>query len=54
MNIPMKKDELGWWVISGEMLIEILRRAASGEDPDMLYTEAYANCIIERDGGEET
>lgn len=34
---------LGWWAISGEALIEALRRASSGEDPDLLYAELYAN-----------
>lgn len=38
----------GWWVISGETLIDLLRRAANGEDPNMLYAEAYANSKIER------
>jgi len=34
---------LGWWAIKGEALLELLRRAARGEDPDLLYAEAYAN-----------
>ena len=38
----------GWWVISGEMLMEILRRAANGEDADLLYAETYANSMVER------
>ena len=34
---------MGWWVISGEALIAMLRRAHNGEDPDLLYAEEYAN-----------
>lgn len=39
--------DLGWWSISGEGLLDLLRRAYAGEDPDMLYAEEYANA--ERD-----
>ncbi len=41
---------MDWWCISGEGLLSLLRRAASGEDPDLLYAEAYANSRIERLG----
>lgn len=34
---------MGWWVISGEQLMELLVRVASGEDPDAVYLEHYAN-----------
>ena len=34
---------LGWWAISGEALIDALRRVAAGEDPDLIYAELYAN-----------
>lgn len=34
---------LGWWAISGEALLEMLRRVADGEDPDLVYAEEYAN-----------
>jgi len=34
---------MGWWVISGEALLEMLRRARDGEDPDLIYAEEYAN-----------
>lgn len=37
-------DGLGWWVISGDGLLEMLRRVEAGEDPDMVYAEEYANC----------
>ena len=39
---------LGWWTIKGEALLDLLRRAAAGEDPDLLYAEAYANAEHER------
>lgn len=32
-----------WWSISGDDLLAMLRRVANGEDPDMVYAEAYAN-----------
>jgi hypothetical protein len=35
--------DLGWWTISGEALLCALRRCYLGEDPDMVYAEAYAN-----------
>lgn len=34
---------LGWHVISGERLLEVLRRAAAGEEPDILFAEMWAN-----------
>lgn len=34
---------LGWWSISGEALLDLLRRAHAGEDPELLYAEEYAN-----------
>lgn len=34
---------LGYHVISGEALLELLRRAAAGEDPELLYAEEWAN-----------
>lgn len=40
----MIESQLGWWTISGEALLYMLRRAASGEDPDLVYAEFYANC----------
>lgn len=39
---------LGWWVIAGENLLTLLQRAHAGEDPDILYAEAYANSDIEQ------
>ena len=35
--------DLGWHTISGEHLLEVLRRVAAGEDPDLVYAELWAN-----------
>lgn len=32
-----------YWVISEARLLELLQRAAAGEDVDLLYAEEYAN-----------
>ena len=47
----MSKSALGWWAISGDDLLAALRRANSGEDPDLLYAEFYANSDIEQVAG---
>ena len=31
------------WVISSMELLEMLHRVAAGEDPDLVYAEAYVN-----------
>ena len=42
----------GWDVLPGERLLELLRRAHAGEDPDLLYAEQYANADHEQvEGG---
>lgn len=41
--MKMTRDTLGWHVISGERLLELLRRAAAGENADLLYAEEWAN-----------
>ena len=46
--MPETVTPLGWWCISGEALLDLLRRAAAGESPDLLYAEAYANSDVER------
>ena len=38
-----ERPDLGWHVISGEQLLEMLRRVQAGEDPDLVYLEAYVN-----------
>lgn len=35
--------DLGWWTIHGDDILDALRRAAAGEDPDLVYAEMYAN-----------
>lgn len=37
---------MGWWTISGESLMEMLREVHSGGDPDLVYAEHYANSQI--------
>jgi hypothetical protein len=32
-----------WHVIEGEDIRDLLRRAHAGEDPELLYIEAYVN-----------
>lgn len=44
--VPMKKAS--WNVIKTDMLIDMMKRAAAGEDPDMIYAEFYANCDHEQ------
>ena len=39
----MTEDLDVWHVVSGDDLLELLHRAAEGEDPDLLYIEFYAN-----------
>lgn len=38
---------LGYWAIAGEVLLDMLRRVERGEDPDLVYAEAYVNSTIE-------
>lgn len=38
----------GWWVIRGEEILAMLRRVEAGENPDLVFTEAYANSEVER------
>lgn len=42
----------GWWVISGDELYAALTRVSQGEDPDMAYTELYANSDVENVEGD--
>jgi hypothetical protein len=37
---------LGWWTISGADLLDMLRRAHAGEDPGVVYAEAYVNSDV--------
>lgn len=44
---------LGWWSLSGEVLMDTLRRAHNGEDPGTLYAELYANSDVSDYGRED-
>jgi hypothetical protein len=46
-------NPLGWWAISGEAIIDGLRRAHDGENPDVLYAELYANSRTDEGVGNE-
>jgi hypothetical protein len=38
-----EENDSEWWTISGPALLRMLRRVAAGEDPEMVYVEAYVN-----------
>lgn len=44
----VEASDLGWHVIPGELLLDCLRRAAAGEDADVLFAELWANADHER------
>lgn len=37
---------MGWWCISGEELLAMLREVADGADPDIVMAEHYANAEV--------
>lgn len=37
--------DLGWHTMSGEYLMEALRRCHNGEHPEFVFMEMYANAI---------
>jgi hypothetical protein len=41
--VNVDDSDLGWWVISGESLMDMLTRVYEGEDPGVVYAEEYAN-----------
>ncbi|MFH2072753.1 MAG: hypothetical protein ABIJ75_07890 [Actinomycetota bacterium] len=43
MDTEHEYDPLGWWVLGGSALLDLLRRAAGGENPDALMLELDAN-----------
>jgi hypothetical protein len=47
------ETDLGYWVMSGEALLEMLREVAAGADPDLVYAENYANADMENYRNEE-
>lgn len=44
---------LGWWSISGEALLDMLREVQAGADPDLVYAEHYANSTHEHVEGNQ-
>lgn len=44
---PDDTSDMGWWCIAGEELMDALKRARDGDDPDIVYAELYANSRIE-------
>lgn len=36
-----------WWSIDGEVLLDALKRAHDGDDPDVVYVELFANSETE-------
>lgn len=43
----MADNDLGWWTIHGDDLMDMLRAVADGQHPDLVYAEAYANGQVE-------
>lgn len=43
MEDPEDPAPLGWHVIAGDHLLELLRRAQAGEDADLIFAELWAN-----------
>lgn len=37
----------GYWAISAADLLSLMKRAHAGEDPHILYAEAFANSSVE-------
>lgn len=42
-SVPLVGESECWHVIDRERLMQLLRRAHAGEDPDLLYIEEYVN-----------
>lgn len=51
-SVTEQAASLGYHVISGEHLLAALRAVASGEDPDLVYAEMWANAEHEKIGDE--
>lgn len=51
--MPDDPDPLGYHVMPGTLLLDLLRRAHNGEDPDLLYAEAWANADHDTTGGQQ-
>lgn len=46
-------SDTAWWAISGEALLDALRRVAVGDNPDIVYMELLANSHTEQVNEEE-
>lgn len=53
LNPPGRPPREQWWCINGQVIMEMLNRAADGENPDLLYLEAIANSVTEAQDGED-
>ena len=42
-DTQLESPELGWWLVSGEDILTMLRRVAAGDHPDLVFAECYAN-----------
>jgi hypothetical protein len=40
-------SDLGWVTMGGDAFLGFMRRAAEGENADLLYAEFYANSDVE-------
>lgn len=49
---PIDKEPVethdAWWAIHASVIQQMMRRAADGENPDLLYVELIANSRSER------
>jgi len=41
MNDTTDRTGMGYWVLTGRMFLEALRRAHAGENPDDIFHELY-------------
>jgi len=50
---PAAPRDLGWWVIQGQAILDALHRVHSGDHPDIVMAELFANAIDERVNDED-
>lgn len=50
---PEDADHLGWHVIAGSDLLNLMRRCSQGEDADWVFAELWANAEHWRIGDKE-
>jgi hypothetical protein len=46
-------EEQVWWAICGGDFLAALRAVAAGENPDIIYAEYLANCVVEEVDGDD-